>query len=114
MVYNIFIWFQKLKFALVGCGKMASVYADILRHLNHEIIIGIGKKGSQTHKDFGKKYNCYTTDDISYISKIQNDLSGVIVTTPPDQSLDWVLNHPGQNFLIEKPAQLASKNLKDS
>ena len=101
-----------MKFALVGCGKMASVYSDILRYLNHEIIIGIGKKGSQTHKDFGKKYNCFTTDDITYISKIQNDLSGVIVTTPPDQSLDWVLNYPGQNFLIEKPAQLTSENLK--
>ena len=91
---------------------MGSVYAEILRNLNHEIIFGIGKKGSETHKIFGKKYDCEVSDDISCLSKIHNDISGIVITIPPDESLEWVSKFPNQNFLIEKPAQLLSENLK--
>lgn len=91
---------------------MGSVYADILTNLNHEIVVGIGRKGSETHKLFGRKYDCEVSDDISYLSKIQSDLEGIIISIPPDQSLEWVSKFPNQNFLIEKPAQLISENLK--
>ena len=92
---------------------MAGEYARILNYLKHDLLVAIGKKNSNSHKIFGEKFHCFTSDDISYLNKFKNQITGIFVAIPPTESLSWIGSLHNQNLLIEKPGQLQSSKLEE-
>ncbi len=92
---------------------MASEYAKILKYLEYDLSLAIGRKDSENYKIFGKKFDCFTTNDISYLINSKDQINGIFVAVPPTASLSWIGNLFNQNILIEKPGQLHSSKLRE-
>jgi predicted dehydrogenase len=95
---------NKLKFAIIGCGRIAQRHAEHI--LNNGILVACCDNVKEKADEFSKKYNCkayYSID--SLLENEKNNLSVVSICSPNGlhaQHSIMCLN-AGLNVLCEKP-----------
>jgi hypothetical protein len=108
---------KTVKFAFIGCGKIAHCHADVIRHLGHTIEVVVARPGSANIDDFAEKYavakKIYGVEGfLEYCGKA--DVDCILVCTPWNVT-EGVLRRLlslGMPIMSEKPAVLSSTGLK--
>ncbi len=108
---------KKVKFAFIGCGKIAHCHADVIKHLGHNIEIVVARPGSVNIGSFAEKYSVgkkiYGIDEfLEYLNKA--DIDCILVCTPWNIT-EGVLRQLlplGLPIISEKPAVLSPTGLK--
>lgn len=103
-----------LKFAFIGCGKIAHFHADVVRHLGHSIDYVVARENSSNIDSFSVKYSVknkfYALNHfIDCCKDKKNNLDCIIVCTPWDMTEKilksiLILNIP---IMSEKPAVIS-------
>jgi hypothetical protein len=109
---------KTVKFALVGCGKIAHCHADVIKHLGHSIEVVVARPGSANIDGFAKKYDVgkkiYGVEEfLNYWGESHNAIDCILVCTPWDVTEEVLrqllpLDVP---VMSEKPAVLSSAGL---
>lgn len=108
---------KTVKFAFIGCGKIAHCHADVIKHLGHSIEAVVARPGSVNIDDFAEKYavgkKIYGVEGfLEYRDK--SDVDCILVCTPWDVT-EGVLRQLlplDMPIMSEKPAVLSSAGLK--
>jgi len=108
---------KTVKFAFIGCGKIAHHHADVIKHLGHTIEIVVAQPGSANIDSFAEKYavgkKIYGIEGfLEYWDKA--DIDCILVCTPWDVT-EGVLKQLlplGVPIMSEKPAVLSLAGLK--
>ena len=108
---------KTVKFAFIGCSKIAHCHADVIKHLGHSIEAVVARPGSVNIDDFAEKYavgkKIYGVEGfLEYRDK--SDVDCILVCTPWDVTEGVLrqllpLDIP---IMSEKPAVLSSAGLK--
>ena len=111
---------KPLKFAFVGCGKIAHFHADVVKHLGHSIDVVAARKSSVNIDGFAEKYSIkkkiYGIDSFSdYCNKSKEGIDCILLCTSWDVTENALrqlvpLNLP---IMTEKPAVLAGTVLDE-
>jgi len=110
---------KTVKFAFIGCGKIAYCHADVIKHLGHTIEAVVARPGSVNIDGFAEKYavgkKIYGVEGfLKYWGKSDNVIDCILVCTPWDVT-EGVLRQLlplGVPVMSEKPAVLSSAGLE--
>lgn len=110
---------KTVKFAFVGCGKIAHCHADVIKHLGHAIEAVVARPGSANIDGFAEKYavgkKIYGVEGfLKYWGESDNAIDCILVCTPWDVT-EGVLRQLlplGVPVMSEKPAVLSSAGLE--
>jgi predicted dehydrogenase len=108
---------KTVKFAFVGCGRIAHCHADVIKHLGHTIEVVVARPGSANINGFAEKYSVdkkiYGVEGfLEHLGK--SDIDCILVCTPWDVT-EGVLKQLlplDMPIMSEKPAVLSSAGLK--
>ncbi len=93
---------EKLKAGVVGVGHMGRHHVRIYSELPDVELIGVVDKDKTRAEEYGKKYNCFATDNLEeIIDKI--DIASVAVPTVSHLEVVERLIKNHKHILIEKP-----------
>lgn len=110
---------KRLRFAFVGCGRIAPFHADVVEHLGHCIRAVVARERSPNIEPFAERYN--VTDSFSSLSIFVSHCKAnagyadcIMVCTPWDitEQVLFELLPLGIPVLAEKPAVLSVDALK--
>ncbi len=108
---------KTVKFAFIGCGKIAHYHADVVKHLEHTIEIVVARPGSSNIDNFAEKYTVdkkvYGVDGFLECWDKSN-IDCILVCTPWDVT-EGVLRQLlplGVPVMSEKPAVLSPAGLE--
>ncbi|MHC4124670.1 MAG: Gfo/Idh/MocA family oxidoreductase [Planctomycetota bacterium] len=109
---------KKVKFAFIGCGKIAPFYADVIKYLGHSIDVVVARKDSLNIEKFAERYKVrkklYSVGSfLEYCDKSKNVIDCILVCTPWDiteQVLEELLTLDIP-IMKEKPAVLSIDGL---
>jgi predicted dehydrogenase len=93
-----------LRFAIVGCGTIGSLYSDIINNLGHSVALCIGSQNSRKHIELASQYGAKPSADLSSIR--DSNIDGIICALPPSYPLINLLPYSHIPLLVEKPASL--------
>jgi hypothetical protein len=108
---------KTVKFALIGCGKIAQCHADVIKHLGHNIEVVVARPDSANIEGFVEKYSVgKKLYGVEGFLKHRDELciDCILVCTPWDVT-EGVLRRLlplGKPIMSEKPAVLSSAGLK--
>lgn len=107
-----------VRFAIIGCGKIAHFHADVIKHLGYNIDIVVATKNSVNIDSFAKKYAINKKIDgfnsfLRYYKKSKDVADCILVCTPWNVTENVLkkllpLDVP---IMAEKPAALSVKTL---
>jgi hypothetical protein len=110
---------KTVKFAFIGCGKIAHCHADVIKHLGHTIEAVVARPGSANIEGFAEKYavskKIYGVEGfLEYWGNSNNAIDCILVCTPWDVTEGVLrqllpLDIP---VMSEKPAVLSSAGLR--
>ena len=99
---------MRLKFALVGCGRIAKKHTEALNELKEAELVSVCDLKENKAKEYGEKFDIpYYT---SYDEMLQNeDVDIVNILTPSglhaEHTID-IINKYQKNVIVEKPMAL--------
>lgn len=110
---------KTVKFAFIGCGKIAHCHADVIRHLGHMIEAVVARPGSANINGFAEKYTVdkkiYGIEGfLEYLDGSDSAIDCILVCTPWDVT-EGVLRQLlslGVPVMSEKPAVLSFAGLE--
>ncbi len=111
---------KKVKFAFIGCGKIAHYHADVVKHLGHNIDTIVARSNSRNIDVFAEKYrikkkfhdvNSFLEDFNSF----KDAIDCILVCTPWDvtEKILRQLLPLGLPIMSEKPAVLSLNRFKE-
>jgi hypothetical protein len=110
---------KTLKFAFIGCGKIAPFHADVVEHLGHTIDVVVARKTSANIDNFAKKYHVGTKlygieEFLTFFNQDKNRIDCILVCTPWNVTENILkqllpLDVP---IMAEKPAVLSTSTLE--
>jgi hypothetical protein len=110
---------KTVKFAFIGCGKIAHCHADVIKHLGHTIEAVVARGGSVNIDGFAEKYavgkKMYDVEEfLKYWGESDNAIDCILVCTPWDVTENVLrqLLPLGVPVMSEKPAVLSSAGLE--
>ena len=110
---------KTVRFAFIGCGKIAHCHADVIKHLGHTIEAVIARPGSVNIDAFAEKYavgkKIYGIEGfLKYWGESDNATDCILVSTPWDvtESVLKQLLSLGVPLMSEKPAVLSLVGLR--
>ena len=99
------------RFAIVGCGKVGQIHAEILRSLSNTSFVAVCDKSEEKAKQFSDQFHVNAYTDVGEMVKAEEVDIAIICTPHPLHALSALpAIENGAHVLIEKP--LAS-SLKD-
>jgi predicted dehydrogenase len=103
---------EKLKFALVGAGRVAQSYEDVLLHYPGAEVVAVVDNHPQAAKAMGERIGCRSYQDLETMVN-DSPIDAAVVCTPPASHPDIsiALLKAGANVLCEKPF---STNVQDA
>jgi len=105
---------KKLKFAIIGCGKIAIHHATAITKLGHEVVYGSTKNKNSINWKFFKKN--FPLTKFSTTEKIleNKDIDRIVSCLPIDEQVKYCkkLLSSKKPILIEKPLHFKYKELK--
>lgn len=101
---------KKIKFALVGCGKIAKKHAHVIQnYLDDAEIVAFCDTASERAQEFGEKYNAPAFSSVQQMmTTIGNEIDIVNILTPSGvhyQSVTELVRY-GKSLVVEKPIAL--------
>lgn len=109
---------KKLKFAFIGCGRVALFHADVVRHLGHNIEAVVARPGSANIDGFAEKYavgkKIYGIEEfLKYLDEPGSAIDCILVCTSWDvtENILRQLLLLGMPVMSEKPAVLSVDKL---
>ncbi len=109
---------KPVKFALVGCGKIARCHADVIKHLGHIIEAVVARPGSVNIDGFAQKYaigkKIYGVEEfLKYLDEPGSAIDCILVCTSWDvtEGILRQLLPLGVPVMSEKPAVLSVDKL---
>jgi len=90
-----------LSFAIVGCGRIGTLYCELLSFLGHKVSLCVGSTSSNKHIDLANKFNASYSSDLASLKYCNTD--GIICALPPTFYLPSLLPYAQTPILIEKP-----------
>ena len=105
----------ELRFAFIGCGKIAHFHADVIRAQGHKIVSVAARSKSKNIDHFSAKYNiesCYH-DFKQMLDEQQLDAVVVCVTWNLTQNIIVDIINYGIPVLVEKPVALTSQVMEN-
>ncbi len=105
-----------IKLGFIGCGRMASYHAEVLKNLDAKIVSACGRENSERAKEFAQKYNApevyRSRTELTQNSKVD----AFWVTTPPEATEEILipLIKTQVPIFVEKPVALNSKKIEDA
>lgn len=103
-----------LKFAFIGCGKIAHFHADVVKYLGHSIDVVVARKNSVNIDSFAEKYSVkeklYSIESfLNYYQSADNEIDCILVCSPWDVTEDILKDILTCNLPVisEKPAVLS-------
>jgi len=100
---------SKLKFALIGCGRIGQRHAGHIQHFGELVAVCDIDKDKAEHFSAQYKTSCYT----DYLKLLRNERFDVAVICTPnglhaEQSIAAL--HQGRHVLVEKPMAIKSED----
>lgn len=97
---------KKLKFAIVGCGRIAQRHAEHINRLG--ILTAVSDIKIERAIELGEKYNATIYDNIDSLLSSQRDIDVVSICTPNGLHAEHTIKalNAGFNVLCEKPMAL--------
>jgi len=97
---------EKLRFLLVGCGRIGSRHAQNI--INYGQLVAVCDKDHTKSDAFGKEYRCKSYDDISDMLNNECDANVVSICTPNGLHCEHTIIslQKGLHVLVEKPMAL--------
>ena len=107
---------KNVKVVIIGCGRVAEHYKKIFKILNYKKfkIVGVCDINTDKAASFSKYFNCqFDTNLEDLITKTKADLA--IISTPSGShyNLSKIALKKNVNVLVEKPACLFPKHIKE-
>lgn len=97
----------KIKFGLIGCGRIAKRHAEVIRSIDDGELVAVCDKIVQRAESFGKRYgvNGYFSVD-EMLEKEKLDVVNIL--TPSGNHAEMTVNIAGRvnNIIVEKPMAL--------
>jgi predicted dehydrogenase/aryl-alcohol dehydrogenase-like predicted oxidoreductase len=100
---------KKLKWGILGTGRIAKVFAQALQSSNSGKLAAVGSRSSESADAFGKEFGierCHST----YESLLQDsEVEAVYISTPHSSHAEWAIKaaEAGKHILCEKPLTLS-------
>ena len=101
---------KKIKFGLIGCGKIASRHADQINHCAElQAVCDIKPK---LVKKFGEKYSCNEYTNINELLVNEKEIDIISVCTPNGLHANHSIEalRSGKHVLCEKPMALSVRD----
>jgi predicted dehydrogenase len=106
-----------LKFAFIGCGKIAKFHADVILALGHKIMAVSAREGSKNINEFSEKYNINDKNRyINWKTMIDGGKPDAIIVAVSWNQTEKIIEDiikTGIPCLVEKPIVLNSKKLQE-
>lgn len=92
-----------LKFAIIGCGRIAERHAEHIIKLAE--LAAVCDTNAERRKLFSEKYNCHSYDSIETLLQIEKDLDLIAVCSPNGLHAEHTIKclKAGVHVLCEKP-----------
>ena len=108
---------EKVNWGIIGLGNIANKFAESFMYSSHGNLIGIASNNLENLDKFSDKYNidqkyCYN----NYEELLNNkEVDIVYIALPNSLHYEWMLKciDNKKNFLVEKPATLNVKEIKN-
>jgi len=96
---------KKIKFAIIGCGKVAPKHAESLKKIAHAELAAVCDKNEDRAKAFAEKYGCKYYTDYKELLKADNDIDCIDICTPHGYHAEITINaaNAGKHVITEKP-----------
>lgn len=108
-----------IKLGFIGCGRMASYHAEVLKNLDAKIVSACGRENSERAKEFAQKYNAPEVYR-SWNELIQNSkadaLDALWITTSHHSTEELLIPLLKTNLplFVEKPVALNSAKIEEA
>jgi UDP-N-acetyl-2-amino-2-deoxyglucuronate dehydrogenase len=98
---------KKLKFAIIGCGRIADRHAEHINNLG--LLVATCDKVPEKAKELGEKFNAQYYEDIDAMLKNEDDIDIVAICTPNGLHAEHTIKslNAGFHVLVEKPMSLS-------
>ena len=95
---------NKLRTAIIGCGKVGHIHAKALSALSESDLIAVCDHNQQRSEKFAQQYNVLAYTDVSKMVE-DSQIDAVIVCTPHPQHAEPAISamKNGAHVLVEKP-----------
>ncbi len=100
---------KKLNIGIVGSGKMAQNYMEIVKSFNHKVCAIISLSNNSNAKRLAKKYNSNLYDDYQAAKKLENEIDAWIICSKWEE-LSFAL----KTFIKFKKPLLIEKSITTS
>ncbi len=103
----------KLRFGLIGAGRIAESYGQAFQTANNAQLVGVADTRPQSAQAFGKAFGCEHYD--SYVEMLEKQsVQAVVVSTPPSThpAICLDLLERGIAVLCEKPVSIDPENAR--
>ena len=111
---------KTVKFAFIGCGKIAQFHADAIRYLGHSIDVVVAKENSPNIDGFAERYGVAKKihgigSFLAHYDKFSDTVDCILVCTPWDVTENVLrqLLPLGVPIMAEKPVVLSIAALED-
>ncbi len=96
---------KKVKFAIIGCGRVAPKHAESLKKIAHVELTVVCDKNEDRAKSFAEKYDCRYYTDYKELLKKEKDVDCISVCTPHAYHAEITINsaNAGKHVVTEKP-----------
>jgi predicted dehydrogenase len=98
---------EKLKFAIIGCGRIAQRHAEHINNLAQ--LSAVCDIKSDKAKEFGQKYRCNYYTDIDELLNNEVNVDVISICTPNGLHAEHTIKalKSGKHVLVEKPMALS-------
>jgi UDP-N-acetyl-2-amino-2-deoxyglucuronate dehydrogenase len=103
---------KNIKFAIIGCGRIARRHADIIQDFSHlQAVCDIIEERAE---EFGKLYSCNHYYNIEQLLKTEKEIDVVSICTPNAQHASQTILalKAGKHVLCEKPMAISVADCK--
>lgn len=102
-----------LKFALIGCGRIAKRHAELLGGgiIDQGVLVAVCDNDLEKAKAYGEKYNVpYFSDMHQMMTSVETDVLTVLSESGNHAKDVIALSHYGKHIVVEKPMALTLKD----
>lgn len=95
---------KTIRFAVYGCGMIANIHADAIRHINNAVLIGAADKCREAAVKFSEKYGIKLFDNFDDILASE-EIDAVCICTPNATHAEYAIKalNKDKSVILEKP-----------
>lgn len=102
---------NKVRFGIVGCGMIANMHAEAIKHMQNAELVGVTDNFRQSAVDFAQKYGVRSYGDYAEMLA-DSAVDAVCICTPSFLHADMAVQalESGKHVVVEKPMALTEED----